>query len=414
VIDPTATLPRIVVAEDSPAIRARILEVLGAEYDVVAVGDGFEALEAIRKRPPSLVLSDVEMPRMNGLQLARTLRSKHTLRHIPIIFLTARKGGEQATVAGLDAGAVDYIVKPFDASELRARVRAGVRTHQLYVELEHTRNQLVDTARQAGMAEIATEILHNVGNVLNSVSVSASMIKDNARDMKIQGISKVSQRLHNLEGANGDEIGRLTAYLDGLYQHMEEARQRLLTESSSLHQNIDHIKQIVATQQQFARKGQLHETFELGELVSQAIEIQAATKAYAGIDIVVQLEESPRLHVNRHALLQVLTNLLGNARRAVLEAAKSEKRIVVRSRRGENGALSILVEDNGIGIKPEHQARIFEHGFTTRSDGHGFGLHASINAMRKLGGTLEFWSLGEGQGATFMMTLPTHAEEMAA
>ncbi|MEO5823026.1 MAG: ATP-binding protein [Vicinamibacteraceae bacterium] len=119
----TAERPRIVVADDNADMRDYVADLLAPTSRIEAVSDGLAALDAIRREPPDLLLADVMMPRLDGLELLRTIRADPALRRIPVIFVSAR-AGEEARVAGLEAGADDYLVKPFGARELIARVGA--------------------------------------------------------------------------------------------------------------------------------------------------------------------------------------------------------------------------------------------------------------------------------------------------
>ncbi|MBB3119510.1 DAHL domain-containing protein [Pseudoduganella violacea] len=282
-------------------------------------------------------------------------------------------------------------------------------------ELEQAQSQLVAAARQAGMAEIATNVLHNVGNVLNSVGVSVSLLVRQARDSRAPGLSKAVQ-LINKQGAQwvdflrGDERGqRLPAYLDELAGALGAERQNALAELNSLSSSIDHIKDIIATQQSYAGAACLLEDCSLDHLLEEALGMSGLAGQQDGIAIMRDYHALPPLRLDRHRVLQILINLLGNARRAMDGLAAGERRLILRLRQSADDSVQLQVADSGEGIPAENLARIFSHGFTTRKDGHGFGLHSCVLAAREMGGSLQAASDGPGTGATFTLQLPIHS-----
>jgi C4-dicarboxylate-specific signal transduction histidine kinase len=170
--------------------------------------------------------------------------------------------------------------------------------------------------------------------------------------------------------------------------------------------NIEHIKVIVASQQSHVKPGGVIETFEVRELVDDALKFNAGG-AHA-IDVVTALDEMPPLTIDRHKVMQIVINLLANARDAVAMNEAGERRIAVGARRS-GGNAEITVEDNGCGIAPENLERIFHLGFTTKPTGHGLGLHYSACAARELDGSLRVRSGGVGRGAAFVLVLPLAA-----
>ncbi|HEX8539450.1 MAG TPA: ATP-binding protein, partial [Cystobacter sp.] len=147
------------------------------------------------------------------------------------------------------------------------------------------------------------------------------------------------------------------------------------------------------------------------ELIDDALRLHSTSFERLGIRIRREYDELPQVPLDRHKLLQILVNLLTNARHALLESGRDAKLLSLRVRKGEDERLRIEVSDNGVGITPEHMQRMFEHGFTTKKDGHGFGLHASALAAREMDGRLSCASAGPGQGATFTVELPLRPRE---
>ena len=282
-------------------------------------------------------------------------------------------------------------------------------------ELEQVHKQLLVASRQAGMAEVATNVLHNVGNVLNSVNVSASLIAEGVRKSKGAGLARaaalLSEHAHDLPtflaGAQGKH---LPPYLQELAADLVRERDTATAELSALRSNVEHIKEIVAMQQSYARRGGVIDTLDIRMLVEDSLRMNEGAFSRHGVALSRDFEDVPPIQVDKHKVLQILVNVIRNAKYACDEAKAGEKRVTVRIRAANDSAL-ISVIDTGVGIPKENLNRIFNHGFTTRPDGHGFGLHSSALAAKALGGSLHAESHGPGQGATFTLTLPLASPE---
>jgi PAS domain S-box-containing protein len=281
-------------------------------------------------------------------------------------------------------------------------------------ELEEVHKQLLVASRQAGMAEVATNVLHNVGNVLNSVNVSASLVAERIKKSKCAGVARVAGLLATqtdlaafMSGAQGRH---LPAYLQELADELHAERDASMAELSALRANVEHIKEIVAMQQGYARRGGITDTLDVRLLVEDSLRMNEGAFSRHGVTIVRDFAEVPLIQVEKHKVLQILVNVIRNAKYACAEMRGGEKRVTVRVR-ATPSSIEVAVIDTGIGIPAENLERIFNHGFTTRSEGHGFGLHSSALAAREIGGSLYASSAGAGRGATFTLTLPrTHAE----
>ena len=279
------------------------------------------------------------------------------------------------------------------------------------MELEQMHAQLLDTSRQAGMAEVATSVLHNVGNVLNSVNVSSTLVSNQMRKSKIANLSKVVAMLneHAVDlGAflTSDPKGKqLPAYLAQLAEHLAGEQAAVLKELKLLHENIEHIKDIVVMQQSYAKISGVIETVKITDLVEDALRMNVGALQRHGVEVRQEFDELPPMDVEKHKILQILVNLVRNAKYACDESVCADKKITVRVSRKED-LFQIAVIDNGIGIAAENLVRIFNHGFTTRKEGHGFGLHSSSLTAIELGGSLRVHSDGIGHGAAFILELP--------
>lgn len=284
-------------------------------------------------------------------------------------------------------------------------------SRQAQQELEQIHAQLQQASRQAGMTEVATNMLHNVGNVLNSVNVSATLLVENIGKSRLDGLVKAAAQLvehaENLDGyLHGDTRGRmLPDYLVQLAAHLMAERQANLKELEFLRQNVEHIREIVSMQQTYARGPTFKESFDVTALLETSLRINLASSKRQHMQFERHFDPVPRVEADRHKVLQILVNLMKNAMRACEDAGHTEPRV----RLGVsfvNDRVRITVADNGVGIEAEHLTRIFNYGFTTRRDGHGFGLHSGALAAKELGGTLRAHSDGKGKGAEFVLELP--------
>lgn len=279
---------------------------------------------------------------------------------------------------------------------------------------ENTR-EMLRLSREAGMAEVATGVLHNIGNTLNSINVSAEILVDRLGSRAGNALVSLRDLFRNpTEKAAavfsahpaGPELQKFAL------TYSEHAVSQLTTanaELDSLRIGVGHLKDIVARQQSLAKSARLNETFDLFDAMREALLIDKTTTHASVPGLRVEtVEDSPPphfVHADRSAVVQILINLLANARAALTGATSGAPHITLRLHpAGENLALSVI--DNGIGIPPDQIISIFSYGFTTKSGGHGFGLHNAANTARLLGGSLHVYSAGAGHGATFTLELP--------
>ena len=295
--------------------------------------------------------------------------------------------------------------------DVTARVKAETRERALQAQLR-------DASRNAGMAEVATNVLHNVGNVLNSVNVSASLVMDSVKAPRVQALRMVAELLAQHRDrlaeffATDSRAALLPDYLLELAQHLGAEQQATAQELASLRKNIDHIKEVVTMQQRYAKLAGVTETVSVAGLVEDSLRLIDGSPAARPVALEREFEAVPPIFVDKHKVLQILVNLVRNARHACEAAATDAGRIVVRVA-NRTGGVRVAVSDNGVGIAAENLTRIFSYGFTTKSNGHGFGLHSGALAARELGGALHVESPGPGRGATFTLDLPLQPPEQA-
>lgn len=283
---------------------------------------------------------------------------------------------------------------------------------RMELEIEKSHKQLLATSRLAGMAEVATSVLHNVGNVMTSVNVLSSSIVNQVHRSKAPNLTKLGDLLQQ----HHEELGRfvtedqrgqlLPKYVSDLGSHLTQEQRWLLEKVSALKENIHHINEIVALQQDYASATGLLENVVPIEIVEDALRMHGESLARHGIALVRQFQSLPPVTIDRHKTLQILFNLLENAKHACLQTNLPDREVAISVAPLDGGQFEIVVADNGVGILAENLARVFGQGFSTRRDGHGFGLHSSILMAQDMGGTLTAQSAGPGCGATFTLRLP--------
>jgi signal transduction histidine kinase len=285
-------------------------------------------------------------------------------------------------------------------------------------DLRKAEAQLVDTARQAGMAEIATNVLHNVGNVLNSVNVSANLVCQKVRGSKSVGLSKAVELLHEHADDLGDFLtsdarGKaLPGYLDKLAATLRTEGEGIEAELQRLINGVTHIKEIVAAQQSLVGVSGVLESVRISDVVHEALQM-AGVLGDDRVRVELEFADDPLVSLDKHRVLLVLLNLIGNAMHAMKGELGRQPQLSIRTEVSHGQSLRITVADNGVGIAPENLTRIFVHGFTTHTDGHGFGLHSSALAATEMGGGLSVESDAACGGAQFTLQVPLEQESVS-
>ena len=302
-----------------------------------------------------------------------------------------------------------------DLDQLAAELERGeAERRAAAARLEDTQHELRSVSQVAGMAEITTGVLHNVGNVLNSLNVSVATISEQVRGSRVGGLTRSIELADSFPGGLpaflGTEKGKvLPTYLSSVSKRLSEENAKVLDELASVNRNVDHIKAIVAMQQAYARPSGTMEEVEIAALIDDALHMGEASFARHGIDVIKQYATGVVVVTDRHKLLQILINLISNARHALKDQHTPPQRLIVGVR-ATSTSVTIAIADTGVGIPAENLDKLFQRGFTTKPGGHGFGLHASANAARELGGTLQAASDGPGRGARFTLELPAAAD----
>jgi PAS domain S-box-containing protein len=389
--------------------------------------------EALRQAPGFIMVTDAEMNIIYvnrvemGYKPEDVIGQRHGAfvspeqrRKMDLVFERARETGEaQHYEVFLDApdGERYFYSNQISAYEVEGvgsgmiSILTDVTRHRTVdVRIEELRHELMQASHRAGMAEIATGVLHNVGNVLNSVNVSAEAL---ARELEGSRLHLLGRAVAMLED-NEDDLAeflttdpkgrKLPALLGTLGRELEIEQRRLSSELSRLREHVGLMRSIVEAQQSLAKLGDMSEPTRPDELVRQTLTMFQLDLESRVIDLELQLDEIGTVVLDKQAALQVLANLIRNAIEA-LEVVDHRRRLAIRLH-ADDQMIHFDVEDNGCGIDPENVERLFQHGFSTKPNGHGFGLHTSAIAARTMNGTLEAHSEGLGRGARIRLTLP--------
>jgi signal transduction histidine kinase len=334
------------------------------------------------------------------------------------VHLNAARKDELGLLAGAFQTMSDKVQQREE--ELRkANEGLELRVEERTRELKQVHQQLLQTARQAGMAEIATNVLHNVGNVLNSVYTSAQIAKERLARLRLEHVNNVATMLQEhqpelgtffTENARGRKV---VPFLSKLGKSLTDERQELLALLDDVGRYTEHIGDIVKVQQTHARPPRLNEPVSVETLVDDALRINSAALLRHQVRMERHIPPLPPVLTDKHKVLMILVNLISNAKYAMDDMPVEQRRLSVRVERSSEGRLRIEVRDNGAGIPTELITRIFQYGFTTRKEGHGFGLHSSALAAQELGGSLMAHSDGPGRGATFTLELPFQTTDEA-
>jgi len=429
-IDPKvieANIEFLIMVVDDDAINRRVLvnHLVQQNYRTKEASNGADALALLEQGGSyDLILLDVMMPGLSGFEVCRKIREKHTTHELPILFLSAKTQGPDM-VNGFDLGGNDYIAKPINRNVLLSRVRTHLdllgtnRNLEIKVtertrDLLHVHEELVNSARSAGMSEIAAEVLHNVGNTLNSIKTSVSMIQELAHDQKsisifkktINLLGKSSEDLFDFLRTDGQQE-KLTSVMKLSVDGMEHQWELIQHECKSLQVQAHTISEILRQQQDYIEK----EATPLQEVAfNDHLQELLKIKALAPRGLQIQMRndclEPYHVQLDKTKFKRILLYLLTNAQEAIAEKGLNDEGRIELHTQVVDARLRLDVCDNGIGIDKRLQERLFEQGFSTKQNYQGFGLHYCANAMAVMGGEISIFSEGMDKGARVSLFFP--------
>ena len=406
---------------DPPIFAASVLIAIGASLAALWI-----AFQLRTRRSKLATLAKIGSAGVMGLAIAGMHYTGMAAAHFAAgsVCAAAVAGGIHNTALATVIGggtvvilSLTLVVSALDAHFAFNNAKLAGALAKITRELKEAQGELLTTARQAGMAEIANNVLHNIGNVLNSVNVSAGLIGDRMRDSKAQGLARAVQLMNEHAVDLGhfltrDEKGKtLPGYLGKLVATLAAEKESIAQELTLLTKSIDHIKDIVATQQSYSGSTSIMAPVQISDLMEDALRMNTASISRHKITVLKEFDAVPLLLLDRHLVLQILVNLIGNAKHAMDAMPNRSHLITLRVGLAgpiEGPRLQIRVEDDGEGIAQSNMTRLFAHGFTTRKNGHGFGLHSCALAAKEMLGTITAHSDGLGKGAAFVLDLPAN------
>ena len=406
--------------DDAMIAQAMLARVRGLTFDVEWTSTFQQGLQKIKENSHDICLLDYSLGQENGLKiLGEALKFGCC---VPIIMMTGTTDRE-IDLQAIKLGVADYVIKAETNPGLLERViRHARERRKAAVEREELTQQLVESSRRLGMAEVASDVLHNVGNALNSLTVSAGLIAQHVREMPIQDVNRTSALLESHRDDLGSFITqdakgqRVLGFLTQVGSHLRDQHAQTCQDLDTLLAQIDHVKDIIVAQEDVARTSSTHEPVLLKDLVETALKINAPGFDKSHISITRDYVDLPQVITDKRQILQIVVNLIRNAKDAIHRQEQGPHSMTIRihPHSETNNRILIQVSDTGIGIPPDQLHRIFAQSFTKKSDEKGAGLHHNAIVAKNLGGSLTASSEGVGQGATFTLELPVKFFEIPA
>jgi signal transduction histidine kinase len=403
-----ADAPRVLIADDTPEMRALIAEILSDHYRISTVSDGAEAAEAARRDPPDLIISDVMMPHVDGYELCRRIKEDPATAAIPFVMLTA-KADLTMKIEGLNRGADDYLVKPFSPEELRARVRSLLRLRKLHGELEKrnadlnsalvdlkdAQSQLVQSEKMSSLGQLVAGLAHEINNSINAVYNGIQPLHTRARKLADSVAAALSSAEGTIAVADREEILAGFRKISALADVIENGATRTA--------------RIVRDLKTFSHPGsEKLDEFDLNKALEMCLNLLSNPIRHR-VTVHTDYGELGPVRGPSGQLNQVFMNILNNAQQAITGTGE----IMIATRREGDRAV-VRIRDSGCGMSEEVRRRIFDPFFTTKAPGVGTGLGLSLSygIIAKLGGTIEVHS-EPGQGSEFVVSFPCQGEAVA-
>lgn len=403
--------------DDVVLLQDLLKNIEGTDFRVDWVTTHAQATQHLAQHTYDIHLFDYRLGLTTGLDLVQ--HAKSLLSPAPSIVLTGI-ADRYVDLLAAQTGAVDYLVKgELTSSNLEHSIRYAIERRRAETEREALTTQLVETSRQLGMAEIAANVLHNVGNVLTSINVSASLILDVLRTPYVGDFRRIALMLKEHDGDVGifltqDPKGcQILPYFNQSTEQVIRQHATMLKEIHSLTTNLEHVKHIIQAQQGIARSQSRYESVELREVMDQALHMNLRSPSPDKFEVERHYADIPPIMSDKHQILQILVNLIKNAKQAMREVTgqKHTLTLSIMNYSPRTQTVHLSVQDTGVGIAPDDLTKIFAQHFSTKREGAGLGLHSSALAAETLQGTLKAQSEGTGRGAIFTLSLPVSLAE---
>lgn len=280
-------------------------------------------------------------------------------------------------------------------------------------ELDITRNELIDKAHKAGMADVATGVLHNVGNILNSINASTSAINQTLKNSRIKNLEKANKLLREqIDDFVSEDPKKkmLLEYFLKIEEPIKKEYEHLIRQKNRLREKVNLIADVISTQQDLSKAHAFMQEVDIQKLFENTLTLHAGSIERHGLTIETEYEDVPPIMIEKTKVMHILFNILNNAKESMKEAMVQEKILKVKCWQDKE-YVQLSITDNGTGIRKENIDKIFNQGFTTKKKGHGFGLHSSANYIKEMNGKIQAFSEGPGKGATFTLSFPKNIKK---
>lgn len=398
--------------DDAMITQTTLTQVRGVRFETEWASTYQQGLQKLKENSHAICLLDYSLGQKTGLDiLAESLQFGC---RIPIIMMTVATDRE-IDLQAITLGAADYIIKgETNPGVLERVIRHARERHKASLEREALTQQLVESSRRLGMAEVASDVLHNVGNVLNSLNVSAGLIAQHVREMPVHDVNRISDLL----AAHQDDIGtflthdskgqQVLGFLAQLGCHLRDQHAQTCSDLDTLISQIDHVRDLIVAQDDIARATSIQEPVVLKDLVETALATHSSELDKNQIVLIRDYADMPQIITDKQQVSQIVANLIANATEAMQQQVQEPHQLTVRTQlhTDEDNRIRLQMIDSGIGISSDNLQRIFAQSLVPERGKQGSGLHNNANAAKNLGGSLTAASDGEGLGATFTLELP--------
>ncbi|HIK29673.1 MAG: response regulator [Oscillatoriaceae bacterium SKW80] len=412
-------MANILVVDDDLTVQLVLQDLLESEgYEVTVAADGSEALELAQRLHPDVIICDWMMPVVDGIELCRRIKASPELAATFFILLTAREHLSDR-IKGFNAGADEFLYKPIETEELLARVRAGLRSHSLALqlsktlqELQQTQAQLVQKEKMSSLGHIVAGIAHEINNPITFIYGNLAYVKSYSTEL-IELLRLYEEFIPNPPPALRDKIASFDK--DFLIQDLQKV-------IDSMQNGAERIRKIVLLLQDFARSARtglqlvdIHQCLDntLGILQHRLhfpVEKTASKEPEtASIEVIKKYGNLPEVECYAGELNQAFLNILNNAIDVLRQKDEPERHIIIQTEMADTTSVRIRIADNGAGMSEAVKSHIFDPFFTTKPVGSGTGLGLAISyqiIVSQHGGTLQCFS-EPGAGTEFCIQLPT-------
>lgn len=314
---------------------------------------------------------------------------------------------------------IEIALSPLETNEgmlMIATIRDITERKKNEQEIRELNKKLVTSAKEAGMAEVATSIIHNIGNVLNSIRVSCDILAKTTSSLSFKSLFEVlellSQNSHTIVTyLNEDTKGKMIPnFLLALNEPLQRDFDSACKEIVNLNEGFNNISEIVAAQQSLTKVVGNHEKVQLNELMTLTLKVFNSQLEEHNITLTEDYENLSPIYIDKSKLSQILLNLVQNAIEAFVYDPSNHKNkeinISIKKAINDHTYIRIVIHDNGVGIKKSNLENIFTYGYTTKTNGHGIGLYSCAIYAMELGGRIYVESDSLGLGTSFIVELP--------